>query len=79
MRDAYSTIDKVAPYREIRVRNNQNPWMNSHILSLIRNRDGLLSRFKKDRSNTSAGKLASSKLDLADFQVRQLVKLSSSF
>ena len=45
-------IDRVAPQREVRVRNKSNPWMNSHILALIRRRDRLFSRFKNDRSNT---------------------------
>ena len=47
-----SAIDSVAPLREIRVRNQPNPWMNSEILSSIRKRDRLLTRFKKDRTNT---------------------------
>ena len=47
-----AAIDKVAPYREVRVRSKGNPWMNSHILSLIRKRDITFSRFKADRSNT---------------------------
>ena len=29
-------IDKVAPYKEVRVRNKTNPWMNSPIMALIR-------------------------------------------
>ena len=45
-------IDKVAPYREVRVRSKRSPWMNSHILSLIRKRDSAFSRFKADRSNS---------------------------
>ena len=44
-------IDSVAPLREVRVRSKKNPWMNAHILSSIRHRDKLFSRFKKDRSN----------------------------
>ena len=44
-------IDKVAPYKEIRVRNKQSPWMNAHILSGIRKRDDLFLRYRKNRKN----------------------------
>ena len=44
-------IDTVAPMREIRVKQKPNPWMNSHILAGIRRRDGLLSRFKRNRND----------------------------
>ena len=46
-----SAIEVVAPSRDVRVKNRSSPWMNPHILSGIRMRDSLLSRFKKDRSN----------------------------
>ena len=45
-------IDSVAPLKEIRVRNKVNPWMNADILSSIRKRNSLFSRFKRDRSDT---------------------------
>ena len=45
-----SALDKVAPLREIRVKSKPNPWMNSTILAGIRERDRLLSRFKKDKT-----------------------------
>ena len=44
-------VDKVAPFREIRVKVNSNPWMNGSILAGIRKRDKLFSRFKLDRNN----------------------------
>ena len=44
-------LEKVAPFRDVRVRSKSNPWMNHHILSGIRLRDSLLSRYKRDRSN----------------------------
>ena len=44
-------LDTVAPYREVRVRKDSNPWMNSIILSGIRKRDALFGRFKKNRGN----------------------------
>ena len=47
-----SAVDKVAPFREIRVKKRSNPWMNAHILAGIRKRDGLFSRFRKDRNNS---------------------------
>ena len=47
-----SAIDSVAPLRDVRVRDKINPWMNGEILSSIRRRDKLFSRFRKDRTNT---------------------------
>ena len=44
-----SAIDIVAPLREVRVRNKVNPWMNSEILSGIKRRNDLFSRFKKNK------------------------------
>ena len=46
-----SVINVVAPYKEVRVRSRPNSWMNSEILSSIRLRNNLYSRFKKDKSN----------------------------
>ena len=46
-----SAVDKVAPYREIRVRSKKNPWINPGILSLIKRRDALFSEFRKNRSD----------------------------
>ena len=46
-----SAMDKVAPFREKRVKKRSNPWMNPHILSGIKLRDSLLSRYRKDSSN----------------------------
>ena len=48
-----SVVDIVAPIREIRVKQKPNPWMNSHILAGIRRRDGLLSKFKRNRNDSS--------------------------
>ena len=48
-----AAVDAVAPFREIRVRNHPNPWMNSTILAGINQRYSLLSCFKKDRTNVS--------------------------
>ena len=46
-----SAVDKVAPYREIRVRKNSSPWMNGIILASIKKRDRLFSRYKSDKGN----------------------------
>ena len=43
-------VDAVAPGRDVRVRNRSNPWMSPHILSGIKLRDSLFSRYKRDRS-----------------------------
>ena len=46
-------VDKVAPYREIRVRSKKSPWINPHILSLLKRRDALFSQFRKNRTDES--------------------------
>ena len=43
-------LDKVAPVKEIRLKQRTEPWMNSDILHDIRERDQLLYKFNKDRS-----------------------------
>ena len=48
-----AAVDVVAPFKEVRVRKDSNPWMNATILSGIKERDRLLSRFRKDRNNVS--------------------------
>ena len=44
-------VDVIAPTRDVRVKQNENPWMNSDILARIKRRDTLLSQYRKDRSN----------------------------
>ena len=48
-----SAVDAVAPARDIRVKQRGNPWMTSDILSRIKERDALLSLFKRDRSDVA--------------------------
>ena len=48
-----AAVDVVAPFKEVRVRKDSNPWMNATILSGIKERDRLLSRFRKDRNDVS--------------------------
>lgn len=42
-----SVIDNIAPFRQIRVKLNTEPWMTGEILHLIHERDRLLHKFKK--------------------------------
>ena len=42
-----SVIDKLAPLKEIRVRNNTQEWMDEEVLEGIRIRVKLLSKFRK--------------------------------
>ena len=44
-------VNKIAPMRSVRVRQKQSPWINSHILAGIRQRDSLLSRFKQNKDD----------------------------
>ena len=55
--DAYSdfigkvslTIDKIAPMKEIRIKNSSKEWFDEEILEEIEKRDKLLAKFKKSR------------------------------
>ena len=42
-----SILDKVAPIKEVRLKQRAKPWMNSEILNDIRERDNLLHNFNK--------------------------------
>ena len=42
-----SILDKVAPIKEVRLKQRAKPWMNSEILNDIRERDNLLHNLKK--------------------------------
>ena len=46
-----SIIDKIAPLKEIRIRNNTEEWMDEEFLEGIRIRDKLLSKFKRTKSH----------------------------
>ena len=44
-------IDKIAPIKEIRIKNNTAKWIDEEILEGIRNRDKLFTKFKKSKIN----------------------------
>ena len=44
-------MDIVAPVSDVRVRCTANPWMNPHILAGIKERDWILSWFKRNKEN----------------------------
>lgn len=46
----HSSLDKVAPYKEIKVKQKTEPWMTSDILDYIRKRDIQLQLYKKSKS-----------------------------
>ena len=46
-----SVLDKVAPLKEVRIKNKTEPWMNNDILENIRKRDVLLHKFKKENNS----------------------------
>ena len=46
-----SVIDVVAPFKEVRVRDKPNPWINTEILASIRKQNALFCRFKKRRKD----------------------------
>ena len=43
-------LDSVAPLKEIRIKQNSEPWMTQEILENIRERDSWLRKFKKDKT-----------------------------
>ena len=47
-----SIIDKVAPYKEVRVKQRTKPWMSSEILNLIRQRDKYLRKFRRSKDQS---------------------------
>ena len=70
--DAYSdfigkvslTIDKIAPMKEIRIKNSSKEWFDEEILEEIEKRDKLLAKFKKSRqpSDSQNYKIARNKV-----------------
>ena len=70
--DAYSdfigkvslTIDKIAPMKEIRIKNSSNEWFDEEILEEIEKRDKLRAKFKKSRqpSDSQNYKIARNKV-----------------
>ena len=47
-----SIIDKVAPYKEVRVKQRTKPGMSSEILNLIRQRDKYLRKFRRSKDQS---------------------------
>ena len=47
-----SILDKLAPYKEIRVKQRTKPWMSSEILNLIRQRDKYLRKFRRSKDQS---------------------------
>ena len=45
-----STLNSIAPYKEIKIKQNSEPWMTSEILDNIRKRDQYLTSYKKTGS-----------------------------
>ena len=70
--DAYSdfigkvslTIDKIAPMKEIRIKNSSKEWFDEEIMEEIEKRDKLLAKFKKSRqpSDSQNYKIARNKV-----------------
>ena len=44
-------IDKVAPLKEIRIKQRTEPWMTSDILDKIKERDRILAEYKRNKNN----------------------------
>ena len=47
----FEILDEVAPIKNIRIKNRTEPWMNSTILDLIRERDKLLYKSNKNKGD----------------------------
>ncbi len=44
-------IDKVAPVKEMRIKQRTEPWITTQVLDMIKEKDGLISEYKKDKNN----------------------------
>ena len=49
-------IDSIAPLKETRLKQRSEPWIDDTILTNIKNRDQLLSEFKKHKNNSKFNK-----------------------
>ena len=47
-----SAVNRIAPFRKIRIRKDTQPWMTSDILGHIQKRDNLFAKVRLDRGNT---------------------------
>lgn len=45
------SIDKLAPLREVRVKQRTEPWINDEILEAIQIRNGLYEQFRKNKDD----------------------------
>lgn len=69
-----SVIDSVAPVKEVRVKSNTEPWIDSSILEAIATRDSLLHKYLSNKSNLSM----LSEYRKARNKVQELVKKAKS-
>ena len=46
-----TVIDKIAPYRNKRIKGNTQKWFDSKVLEKLNSRDKLFKKFKKSRLN----------------------------
>ena len=49
-------IDKIAPYRNERIKGNNQKWLDSKVLEKLNARDKLFKKFKKSRFNNKKAK-----------------------
>jgi len=47
-----SVIDEIAPVKNVRIKQNTNPWMTDEIIQLIQERNTALKKFRKTKENT---------------------------
>ncbi len=47
----FEVLSKVAPYKEIRIKQRTEPWMKDSILKAIKERNDSFKVFKRDRNN----------------------------
>jgi hypothetical protein len=52
-----TVIDSIAPVKQVRIKQRSEPWLTSSILLLIKERDKLLSTFKKNRQDPDLYKM----------------------
>ena len=47
-----SALDKIAPYKTIRIKQITQPWMSTEIIKLINLRDNYLRQFRKSKNQS---------------------------
>ena len=67
----FEILDKVAPIKSVRIKNRTEPWMDSTILDLIRERDKILYKSNKNRNDKELRKKFNSLRNKVQHEIRK--------